>query len=86
MNVTRKAVSIGLPTDVKSNRIRYSTRLEGEDTHMGSAECWADQIFIIKTINDSPELLFCGPSRPHFIKIYHTGARWVVEAEAIIEE
>lgn len=80
MNLVRKSVRIS-PTHV-----RYFVRLEGEDTAMGSFECWHDQAQMLKAIVDTPDLLFCGPSRPTSIKMYHSGAKWIIEAEALVEE
>lgn len=80
LSLNRKNVRVDL------DQVRYLVRLEGEDNAMGSADCWNEQQVMLRAIVDSPDLLFCGPSRPQMIRMSHNGTTWIIEAEALVQE
>ena len=44
------------------------------------------QFAMLKTLIDNPSMMFCGPTHPYKINMYHSGQRWIIEMEAIVEE
>lgn len=78
---------IAKPQKIGEDRVRYRTRLEDSvEVTEGSMEWIARQRAMLEAILHSPELTYCGMSRWHRMTMFHDGNRWVVEAEAILNE
>lgn len=62
---------------------RYSIRYESELCEPSTTEARMEQIRMIRTLADSPELQICGFYPFQKMSMHHTGNRWIMELEAI---
>lgn len=44
------------------------------------------QVYLLESILNIHEFLYCGPVPFQTLKIYHDGSKWIAELEAIVEE
>jgi hypothetical protein len=61
---------------------RVKVTFEGEDCPDSGVECRFQQMEMLKTIANNPELQNCGYWSFQTLKMYHSGNRWVLELSA----
>lgn len=79
MNRRTNNVNIG------EGKVRATVRLEGEECSQDTFEARFYQAQMLKVIHDSPALLECAMAPFQTLRMFHDGAKWVIEAEAIVD-
>lgn len=71
-------------TRLDESRIRYRTKIEDDDTGIGTEAAAWRQYYLLKELASQQNLLACGYAQFETLKMYHNGSRWVVELEATV--
>lgn len=71
---------------IGDHQTRHSVRLYSDFCEYGTHAARVAQSMLIQTIADTPQLVTCGPTIFDKLVIKHDGERWVVEAEAIVND
>ena len=69
-------------TTMGGGQDRYTLRYESEACEPGSREARMEQMRMLRTIADTPELQICGFHPFQKMSMRHTGDCWVIELEA----
>lgn len=64
---------------------RFKIRIEDTPVPEGQLPGWR-LIQFMEALVASPDLLNCGFSKPQVLKFYFSGAHWVAEGEATVQE
>lgn len=70
-------------TTMGGNQARYSVRFESELCEPGTTQYRMEQMRLLRTLADSPELQMCGFYPFQKMSVRHTGEFWLIELEAI---
>lgn len=69
-------------TTMGGGQARYSVRYESEPCEPGSKESRMEQMRLLRTLAESPELQICGFFPFQKMSMRHTGDCWLIELEA----
>lgn len=71
---------------VDDGHTRYSVRIEGDDCVPGTNDARVLQHQMLETLAQDVSLAACGHATFQKLTMRHDGERWVVEAEALVDE
>jgi len=78
---------VAKPQKIGDEQVRHRVRLEDSvESREGTVDWIARQQAMLGAVLATAELLHCGPGRWQKLSMYHDGERWVIEAEAILNE
>ena len=79
-----KRTQIEVKLDPEENKSKWKVRLEDQETLPGTPEFSVRQVLFLEELAlNNHMLLTCGPVRYQRLTIFHDGAKWIAEAEAI---
>lgn len=67
----------------KTSRVRV--KIESDDCEADSQFAEEVKQMLIRNFGDNPSLLACGTAPFQTLKLFHNGMKWIVEAEATVE-
>lgn len=71
---------------ITDNRWRHHVRLEGDLCIPGTHASRIVQAFLLEAVAQDLSLVACGGESFEKLSMRHDGERWVLEAEAVIED
>lgn len=77
-------ITSGIP--IGDGETRYRTRLTGDPAPFEEVDPRTGLFTFLRSVVDMPDLVSCGLNTPQKMTIYHNGAAWVIDAEAIAKD
>lgn len=70
-------------TPLDQNRFKYRIVYESDDAALGTSSYKNEQFGLLSSIVNNPGMLDCGHDPFEKLRMYHDGAKWIIEMEAV---